>query len=63
MDVKLSFNRLLYGCLFEVSQNGGTCIDPISFHFPLLTDAYQSEEKEFIFANAIKVSPALETGQ
>lgn len=54
---KLRFSRLLYGCLWEASQDGQTCIDPLFFHYPNYKDAYKNPGREFIFANAIKVTP------
>ena len=46
----------IYGCLFEASQTGQTCFDPLFYHFgyPL-----ENIEDTFIVADSIKVSPAL----
>ena len=47
----------MYGCLFEASQNGQTCFDPLFYHygFPM-----EDIESTFIVGDAIKVSPVLE---
>lgn len=50
----------MYTCLFEASQNGGTCIDPLFFHYPNDEELYKDYEESFIVAGAIKVSPILE---
>lgn len=28
------FLRSLYTCLYEVSEKGGSCIDPLFYHYP-----------------------------
>lgn len=53
--------RLIYTCLFEASQNGGSCYDPLFFHFPEDEDTYENIEHTFIVANALKVSPVLQS--
>ena len=64
LHARLQFTRLLYTCLFEVSQDGGTCYDPLMFHYPHDDTVFQSNntESSFIFANAIKVTPVLTEG-
>ena len=47
----------MYGCLFEASQNGRTCFDPLFYHFGFPMDDI---EKSFIVGDAIKVSPVTE---
>jgi hypothetical protein len=49
----------MYSCQYEVSQKGGTCFDPLLFHYPELEAAYFDTESTFIVANAIKVTPVL----
>lgn len=56
---RYSFLRLTYTCLFEVSTNGGTCFDPLFFHYPYDEELYKDYESNFMFANSIKVSPIL----
>jgi alpha-glucosidase len=51
--------RQLYTCLYEVNQNGGTCFDPLFYHFPQDDNVYQDYQSTFIYANGIKVSPIL----
>lgn len=59
---RLQYIRQIYTCLFEVSQVGGTCVDPLLFHYP--DDPYtfdpMNTENSFILANALKVVPTLE---
>lgn len=56
--------RLLYTCLFAASQDGGTCFDPLFFHYMDDDNLFNVADTEhsFIFANAIKVTPVLEAG-
>jgi len=51
----------MYTCMFEASQNGGSCFDPLFFHYPTIDDAYK-KMTSFVFANALYVSPALKPG-
>jgi alpha-glucosidase len=52
--------RHLYTCLYEASDEGQTCYDPLFFHYPLLEEAYAEMENTFLVGEAIKVSPVLE---
>lgn len=45
--------------MYEVSQNGGTCFDPLFYHFADDDNVYKNYSNTFIYANAIKVSPVL----
>jgi len=58
---RLQFIRQIYTCLFEASQDGGTCVDPLLFHFPDddMTFAPTMTENSFILANALKVVPVV----
>ena len=60
---RLRYSRMLYTCLFEASQDGQTCFDPLMFHYPQIDDVFDPNQTEhsFIFGNAIKVSPVLES--
>lgn len=58
---RFQYMRLMYTCLFEASQDGGSCFDPLFFHFPNDEGAYDNTEHTFIVANALKVSPVLES--
>lgn len=53
----------MYTCMYEVSANGGTCFDPLFFHFPQDENTYKDYSSSFIVANAIKVSPVLDPMQ
>lgn len=59
---RLQYVRHLYTCLFEASQNGGTCIDPLLFHFPDDPKVFDpsNTENSFLIGSALKVSPVLE---
>lgn len=59
---RYQYIRQIYSCLFEVSQEGGSCVDPLFYHFPTderLFDPTQTENS-FILAGALKVVPVLE---
>ena len=50
--------RHIYTCLFMSSKNGGSCYDPVYFHFPELgINEYNST---FIVGDAILVQPTLD---
>jgi len=56
----------MYTCLFESSEFGGTCIDPLIFHFPIDLNARNNMNKSgvndtFIFGGAVKVSPIVDS--
>ena len=63
MRDRFRFMRQLYTCLYEVSQNGGTCFDPLFYHFTEDENVYGNYSSTFVYANAIKVSPVLEALQ
>lgn len=48
--------------MFEVSQNGGTCFDPLFYKYADDPNTYDQYEHTFMVANAIKVSPSLQAG-
>ena len=50
----------MYTCLFEATDSGQTCYDPIFFHYPELEGAFENIEHTFLVGEAIKVSPVLE---
>lgn len=54
------YARFMYECLFDVTENGGTCYDPLLFHFPDVPGAYDDLEHTFIVGNALKISPVLQ---
>jgi alpha-glucosidase (family GH31 glycosyl hydrolase) len=45
--------------MYEVSVNGGTCFDPLVYHYPQDETAQKDYTSTFIVGNAIKVSPVL----
>jgi alpha-glucosidase (family GH31 glycosyl hydrolase) len=49
--------RHQYTCLYEVTQWGGTCIDPTFFHFPLDDNLQNDIQSSFIVGNSILVAP------
>lgn len=59
---RLTYNRMMYTCLFEASISGETCFDPLFFHFPEMMDTDFDMEGNFIAGNAVKVSPVLQPG-
>lgn len=54
---RYKYARHMYGCLFEASQSGQTCFDPLFYHYGFPMDGI---EDQFIFANAIKVAPIMQ---
>ena len=57
---RYQYARFVYGCLFESSETGRTCFDPLLFHYPNLEKAYENIESSFMVGDVIKVSPVLE---
>ena len=49
--------------MFEATQTGQTCFDPLMFHFPENDRVYNKTEmeKSFIVGDALLVAPVLET--
>lgn len=52
----------MYTCLYEVSIEGGTCFDPLFYHFPENDNNFRNFEHTFVAAKVYKVSPVLTTG-
>ena len=61
MQKRYAYLGAMYTCLFEVSTRGGTCFDPLFYHYPDDQYAHSDYESSFIFANVLKVSPILST--
>lgn len=59
---RLQYVRHIYTCLFEASDEGTSCVDPLFFHFP--DDKYtfdpMNTENSFILGHALKVVPVVE---
>lgn len=60
---RFSYVRHMYTCLFRVSQDGGSCFDPMMYHYPNDDTHFQSNNTEhtFLVGDAIKVTPVLES--
>ena len=43
-----------------MSDKGGTCFDPLLFHYPELEKAFENIENTFLVNHVLKVSPILE---
>ncbi len=59
---RFSYMRHMYTCLLRVHKEGGTCFDPLMFHYPQDDNNFDKDKTEhtFIVGDAIKVSPVLE---
>ena len=63
MRDRMQYLRFMYTCLFETSEYGGSCFDPVYFHHTLDVKAMEDAtgtNDTFIFGGAVKVSPVLE---
>lgn len=56
---RYQYLRQMYTCLYEVSQSGGTCFDPLFYYYPLDDNCFTNIESSFIVAGMLKVSPIL----
>jgi len=59
---RLQYSRQMYTCLFEATQTGETCFDPLLFHYPNVNAVFENIEETFIAAGHLKVSPVLTAG-
>ena len=52
----------MYTCLFTASVEGGSCFEPLLFHYPENDEVFDSgkTESSFIVGDALKVTPVLE---
>jgi alpha-glucosidase (family GH31 glycosyl hydrolase) len=57
---RYQYMRQLYTCLRDMQNSGGSCFDPLFYHFPNDTKLYSEIESSFMFAGAIKVTPNLQ---
>jgi len=56
------FLSLVYGCLFEASESGETCFDPLFYHYHgdfVGDQPFTDIEQNIIVGNAVKIAPAL----
>ena len=61
MHDRMQYLRLMYTCIFETSDSGGTCLDPIQFRYTVPQNQWNDQEfaNSFLFAGSIKVSPIM----
>lgn len=63
MHDRMQYLRLLYTCMFEVSDSGGTCVDPVHFRYGVAADKYKASlpdvTTQFIAAGSLLVSPIM----
>jgi len=61
---RFSYLRHMYTCQLRVHRDGGTCFDPLMFHYPHDNAVFEVDQTEhtFLVGDAIKVSPVLESG-
>jgi alpha-glucosidase (family GH31 glycosyl hydrolase) len=62
MRDRMQYLRFMYTCLFEASTFGGSCFDPLYFHYTQDEKARENvfgTNDTFIFGNAVKVSPLI----
>eukprot|EP00347_Sterkiella_histriomuscorum_P022543 403338093 len=60
MTNRYQYLRHMYTCLFEVSQWGGSCIDPLLYYYPEDDNVYDDIGATFMVGGSIKVSPVLD---
>jgi len=59
---RYGFLSLVYGCLFEASESGQTCFDPLFYHYHgdlAAGQPFTDIEQNIIVGNAVKIAPAL----
>lgn len=63
MHDRMQYLRLLYTCMFETTDSGGTCLDPIEFRYAVSSDKFKSQlpdvTNSFLFAGSLLVSPIM----
>ena len=63
MHDRMQYLRLLYTCMFQVSDSGGTCLDPVHFRYSVDPSEYKSQlpdvTTQYIVAGALLVSPIM----
>lgn len=63
MHDRMQYLRLLYTCLYQTSTSGGTCLDPIQFHFNVPAAKWGTGLPDFtssyVVAGALLVSPVM----
>lgn len=64
MHDRMQYLRLLYTCMFQASDSGNTCLDPLQFSYNIPQKFWNSNglpdfTSTFMFAGALKVSPIM----
>jgi alpha-glucosidase (family GH31 glycosyl hydrolase) len=60
---RLQFTRQMYTCLFEASQSGGSCYDPLFFHYPENENLHMNYTESIMVANQIMYTPVYYVNQ
>lgn len=58
---RYKYTRFVYGCLFESSNSGQTCFDPLLFHYPTDKMTYTDIENTFLVGDSILVAPVVQS--
>ena len=63
MHDRMQYLRLMYTCMFEVTDSGGTCLDPVHLRYPVSSDKFKAVlpdvTTQFIFSGSLLVSPIM----
>ena len=63
MHDRMQYLRLLYTCMFETSDSGGTCLDPLQFRYQIPANKWGKQLPDFttdyMVAGSVKVSPIM----
>lgn len=59
MHDRMQYLRLMYTCIFQTSDSGGTCLDPIQFQYPVPASQMGGSvyTNSYLFAGSLLVSP------
>jgi len=62
MHSRMQYLRMLYTCLQEVNDVGGTCLQPLSFLYDIPATQVNNSliDRTFMVGRALKVSPILQ---
>lgn len=63
MHDRMQYLRLMYTCMFQTSNSGGTCLTPLQFQFTVPASKWGKSLPDFtntfMFASSLKVSPIM----
>jgi len=63
MHDRMQYLRLMYTCMFQTSNSGGTCLTPLQFQFTVPVSKWGKSLPDFtntfMFASSLKVSPIM----